>query len=109
LALPEPYPGLVIGYAYLWRDEARRGRTEGAEEIPAPTKARLGLDSERSWIVVNEVNRFVWPGVDLRPASRDTSERFDYGTLPPRVFAAVLAKLVNCARHKRTAIVRRDP
>jgi mRNA-degrading endonuclease toxin of MazEF toxin-antitoxin module len=30
-------------------------------EIPASTKARLGLDDDRSWVIVNEVNRFVWP------------------------------------------------
>jgi hypothetical protein len=38
-----------------------------AVEIPAVTQARLGLDGARSWIVVSEVNRFVWPGSDLRP------------------------------------------
>lgn len=29
-----------------------------AIEIPAVTKARLGLDAERSWIVCNEANVF---------------------------------------------------
>lgn len=32
--LPEPVPGLVIGYAYLWRDEAARGQTEGRKDRP---------------------------------------------------------------------------
>jgi mRNA-degrading endonuclease toxin of MazEF toxin-antitoxin module len=31
---PEPVTGLVIRYDYLWRDEARRGRMEGAKERP---------------------------------------------------------------------------
>ena len=31
-------------------------------EIPLATKARLGLDDARSWIVLNEANRFIWPG-----------------------------------------------
>jgi hypothetical protein len=42
-------------------------------EIPAQVKARLGLDGERSWVRLDEVNRFVWPGYDLRstgPAGR---------------------------------------
>jgi hypothetical protein len=42
-------------------------------EIPAQVKARLGLDGERSWVRIDEVNRFVWPGYDLRstgPAGR---------------------------------------
>lgn len=34
-------------------------------EIPQPTKLRLGLDSERSWIMVSEANDFIWPGPDL--------------------------------------------
>ena len=34
MALPDPTPGLVIGYAYLWRDEARRGREEGRKDRP---------------------------------------------------------------------------
>ena len=38
-----------------------------AVEIPAATKRRLGLDDARSWVVLTEANRFVWPGPDLRP------------------------------------------
>lgn len=36
-----------------------------AVEIPAAVKRHLGLDDERSWVVVTEGNKFVWPG--LRP------------------------------------------
>jgi mRNA-degrading endonuclease toxin of MazEF toxin-antitoxin module len=32
--LPTPRPGLVIRYAYLWRDEADRGRDEGVKDRP---------------------------------------------------------------------------
>ena len=34
MAPPEPQPGLVIRYAYLWRDEARQGREEGTKDRP---------------------------------------------------------------------------
>lgn len=34
MPLPAPQPGLVIRYAYLWRDEARRGRDEGSKDRP---------------------------------------------------------------------------
>jgi hypothetical protein len=47
-----------------------------AMEIPLAVKRRLGLDEARSWAVVSEVNRFVWPGSHLRPVSRDDPERF---------------------------------
>jgi hypothetical protein len=58
-----------------------------AVEIPAATKSRLGLDDGRSWIVVTEVNRFRWPGHDLRPVPG--SGRYDYGILPPGLFRQV--------------------
>jgi hypothetical protein len=59
-----------------------------AVEIPAPIKRHLGLDGERSWIVVTEGNEFVWPGYDLRTVVRQ--DRYDYGFLPPRFFNQVL-------------------
>jgi hypothetical protein len=40
-----------------------------AIEIPYVTKRRLGLDDERSWVVLTEANRFTWPGPDLRMAA----------------------------------------
>lgn len=32
--MPDPTPGLVIGYAYLWRNEAVRGLEEGLKDRP---------------------------------------------------------------------------
>ncbi|MGA9766864.1 MAG: hypothetical protein WA265_16130 [Rhodomicrobium sp.] len=62
---------------------------EAAIEIPAAVKKHLGLDDERSWVIVSEGGQFVWPGYDLRKV-RGT-DRFDYGFLPPRFFNTVLA------------------
>jgi hypothetical protein len=36
-----------------------------AVEIPLRVKEHLRLDSERSWVILNEVNVFTWPGFDL--------------------------------------------
>jgi hypothetical protein len=55
-------------------------------EIPLAVKRRLGLDEVRSWVVVSEVNRFLWPGPDLPPVSRSDPGRFAYGLLPPSLF-----------------------
>jgi hypothetical protein len=63
-------------------------RPEEAVEIPALTKQRLGMDSARSWVVITEVNDFVWPGPDLRPIPQDLT-RFDYGFLPPKLFREI--------------------
>jgi hypothetical protein len=37
-----------------------------AVEIPLAVKKRMGLDDDHSWIVTTEVNRFIWPGPDIR-------------------------------------------
>ena len=34
MSFPEPRPGLVIRYSYLWGREAREGREEGVKERP---------------------------------------------------------------------------
>ena len=38
--------------------------------LPPNLKRHLGLDDDASWIVLDEANEFVWPGVDLRPIAR---------------------------------------
>jgi hypothetical protein len=129
MAFPDPQPGLVISYAYLWHREHRAGQEEGvkdrpyvivlstervadgailvrvvpvthrppdvfttAVQLPPAVKRHLGLDASPSWVVLDEINEFIWPGFDLRavPGSR---ERFAYGFLPPRLFEQLMTKL----------------
>ena len=66
-----------------------RPRDPHAVELPLAAKRRLGLDDAPSWIVTSELNRFVWPGYDLRPIARDKPDVFAWGFLPTEVFAAV--------------------
>jgi hypothetical protein len=65
-----------------------------AIEIPARVKAHLGLDAARCWIMTTEVNRFTWPGPDIRPINRDGDATPCYGFLPEAVFAPVLAAVI---------------
>jgi len=60
-----------------------------ALEIPPAVKHHLGLDGERSWIVLDELNQFAWPGFDLRPVPGKAG-RIDYGFLPPKLFARIV-------------------
>lgn len=60
-----------------------------AIEIPAPAKRRLGLDDERSWVVLSEWNEFTWPGSDLRPVARGENSSVAYGVLPPALFGTI--------------------
>lgn len=63
-----------------------------AVEIPAKTKARLGLDDVRSWIVLDEANRFEWPGPDLRPVPGSPDRNVAYGLLPTGLYDVVRTK-----------------
>lgn len=63
-----------------------------AVEIPAGTKARLGLDDDRSWIILNEANRFDWPSPDLRPVPGDKDANVTYGMLPMGIYDLVRTK-----------------
>ncbi|MDZ4736325.1 MAG: hypothetical protein SGJ07_08235 [Rhodospirillaceae bacterium] len=79
-----------------------------AIELPRATCRRLGLgvglkgalgDSDtasdaRCFVIVSEVNRFVWPGPDLRPVATRSASAFVYGVLPPRLFKRITAQLI---------------
>jgi hypothetical protein len=58
--------------------------------------------------VVSEVNRFVWPGPDLRPVTRGDPERFDYGFLPPSLFRQIRDRFMAAAAAQRLKVVPRS-
>lgn len=141
MPLPDPKPGLVINYSYLWRDEAARGQEEGlknrpcvivlavqniegvdlvtvapvthskpgdanaAVEMPAAVKRHLGVDDKPSWIVTTEVNRFTWPGSDLRAISRDRPGVFAYGFVPGDLIRKIRLQI---AERQGIAITKRE-
>ena len=78
-----------------------------AVEIPLRVKEHLGLDSERSWVILEEVNVFTWPGFDLRPISKGET-RIDYGLLPPKFFERLIAKFTELRAQGRVAGASRD-
>ena len=59
----------------------------------------LGSILERSWVVIDEANDFIWPGPDLRPAVSGDPSTVAYGMLPPG-FMAVLRQRLG-ARYKK--------
>ena len=65
-----------------------------AVEIPLRVKQHLKLDSERSWIVCSEVNRFIWPGPDLRRIAGQRDATYSYGVLPPKLLTKVTQTLI---------------
>jgi len=65
---------------------------EAAFELPAAVKRHLGLDTERSWVIIDEVNEFGWPGFELQPVPHAPGS-FACGFLPPRLFVQLVTKL----------------
>jgi hypothetical protein len=78
--------------------------SEKAMEIPKATKTRLGLDDERSWIITTEVNRFIWPGPDLRPLPRGG---YSYGLLPAAMARDLIAQVKANAQDKSLRVTTR--
>lgn len=76
-------------------------------EIPLPTKQRLGLDAERSWVVITEANDFIWPGPDLRPAVPADLSTVAYGMLPPGFMTVLRERLLARWRAKKVAVIAR--
>jgi hypothetical protein len=78
-----------------------------AIEIPLSIKTTLGLDSDRSWIVLSEWNEFVWPRPDLRPIPHDQDGDVAYGVLSRGFFARVRDEFVATVKAGRAKRVRR--
>lgn len=76
-------------------------------EIPAATCKSLGLDSGRHWLRLDELNRFAWPGYDLRPIPGQPG-RYDYGMLPRRLFEQLREGILTRQKSRTGRIVHRD-
>jgi hypothetical protein len=76
------------------------GDPTAAIEIPAKVKRHLGLDGERSWIILDDFNEFIWPGFDLRPVPNRTG-RYDYGFLPPALYKVIVTRVLELRRENR--------
>jgi hypothetical protein len=77
-----------------------------AVEIPSAVKGHLGLDDARSWVIISEGDQFVWPGYDLRKTP--SSDRYDYGFLPPRLFHKILDEFRGWHRKNKVQLTMRD-
>jgi hypothetical protein len=71
------------------------------------SQTTLGLDGERSWIILDDFNDFIWPGYDLRLVP-GKSGRYDYGLLPPVLFDKIIAKILDLQRQGKVFSTPRD-
>jgi len=81
---------------------------ELAIELPAETKRRLGLDDDRSWIMLTEANRFTWPGPDLRMHRDNDPGSVIYGMLPQRLFEHVRTTFLAALKANKAGLVFRS-
>lgn len=82
-------------------------QAEEAIELPPRVKKALGLDDDRSWIVLDEVNQFAWPGYDIRPVP-GSKDRFAYGFIPPKLYDIVIGRILELAAARRVTEISRD-
>jgi len=80
---------------------------EAAVEIPPATKERLRLDTARSWVVLTEANRFVWPGPDLRPVRPGDASSVAHGLLPYGLVEEIRRKFLALVKGRRAGFVPR--
>ncbi len=76
-------------------------------EIPPRVKQHLGLDDDRSWVILNEVNQFIWPGYDVRAVAGKSGD-MAYGFLPPRLFDHIRRGILDSILMQRARVTRRD-
>ncbi len=75
-----------------------------AVEMPQVVKNQLGLDSKKSWVILDEVNIFEWPGCDL---THNANGSFAWGLVPPWFFDQIrAAMLANIAQKSLVQIAR---
>jgi hypothetical protein len=86
---------------------SRPSDQEDGVETPPETKVRLGLDPERSWIIITEANVFLWPGPDLRLLPGQGPETSTYGMLPPALFRIVRDRFLLRAKTRRAKVTKR--
>eukprot|EP01030_Chromulinospumella_sphaerica_P011437 gene11437-11231_t len=88
----------IVTVAPITHSRPSEAEAADAFELPAAAKARLGLDDQRSWAIASDLNRFVWPGVDLRPVRRG-GEDVAFGFLPRGMVEALRARILTLARN----------
>jgi len=86
-----------------WRTPNRKS----AIEIPGRVTEHLGLDSDASWAVLEDVNVFTWPGYDLRQIPGQAG-RYNYGLLPPRFFESIVKRFAELRKGGQIAETSRD-
>jgi phenylpyruvate tautomerase PptA (4-oxalocrotonate tautomerase family) len=85
----------------------RPALVDDAVEVTEATRRRLGLQDSACWVVLTEVNQFVWPGPDLRPVERPAGAFYSFGLLPGAQFKRIRDAVLMRVRMRRLGVVPR--
>lgn len=88
VANPDTKRVWVLPITHVWP-----GTLPHAEKIHPATKSRLALDEQESWIILSELNEFIWPGPDLRPVPGKSPTTCSYGLLPSALYNKIRDRL----------------
>lgn len=102
VAVPGDLRTIVAPITHLEPEDA-----SASIEIPTAVCHALGLDEGRHWLRVEELNRFVWPGYDLRPIP-GRPDTCVYGMLPPGLFEQLRQAIIARQRSKTARTQRRE-
>jgi hypothetical protein len=75
--------------------------------LPRAVAGALGLDSGEHWLRLDELNRFTWPGYDLRAIPGRPGE-YSYGLLPRPLFEQLREGILARQRAKEGRVLGRD-
>ena len=76
-------------------------------EIPQAIGRSLGLDERSQWLRLDELNRFGWPGYDLRSIPGRPGD-YAYGMLPRPLFERLRQGILDRQKAKAPRIQNRD-
>ena len=76
-------------------------------EIPQAICRSLGLDGHRHWLRLDELNRFAWPGFDLRVIPGRPGQ-YAYGMLPRSLFEDLRKAILERQKARAPRIQGRD-
>ena len=74
--------------------------------LPPAVAHALGLDTGKHWLRLNELNRFAWPGYDLRAIPGRPGE-YAYGMLPRPLFEQLRAAILERQRTRAGRVLGR--
>lgn len=57
MSSPEPHPGLVIRYAYLWKREHEEGREDGSKDRPCAIVLSIAEEDGEREVLVRPITR----------------------------------------------------